>query len=202
MFSKEIEQSNVQVVLAEKYSKDQTSFNSELTKIKELKSDVLILAGFPKEIGLAIKQARELGIDSQMFAHSGSVGSDLYQAAGIHADGLINLTELDNTESNKSYQEFKEIFLNKFGSSPDLINSLAYDALGILVTGLESCNKNISAQCVRDEIKNLKNYAGVTGLTTFDQNGDPMDRGLICVKKNITLDAENKLVIKDVSCLE
>jgi branched-chain amino acid transport system substrate-binding protein len=200
MFQKEIIKYGVNVVASEKYNKDETDFRAQIVNLKNKGSEVVIFAGFPKEIGLAIKQAKIAGVSGQFFAHSGSVGSDLYQSAGVYADGLINLTELDKTDDNRSYGEFRKRYLAKYNEEPDLISSLAYDAVSIYFLGFESCADNLNAECVKDKLSKIKDYPGVSGLTSFDVNGDVLDRGLTCIKKSVKASGSG-LVVTDQTCV-
>ena len=62
-FKEQFEANGGKVVAQEAYVAKDTDFRSTLTRIKAAKPDFIFLPGYYEEVGLIIKQARELGID-------------------------------------------------------------------------------------------------------------------------------------------
>lgn len=173
-----IKASGVQVLAEEKYDKDSTDMRTQLAKIRQRNPELLIMAGFPKEVGRIIKQAKEIGINAKMFAHSGSIGPDIELIAGSSSAGMLYFTEL--YEDGTRFKEFKEKYITTYSVAPELFASNTYDSITLLVKGIGQCGASIDeVGCVKDTLAATKNFQGVAGNITFDKNGDLIERELV-----------------------
>ena len=193
-----IKASGVKVLAEEEYDKDSTDMRTQLAKIKQQNPEILIMAGFPKEVGRIIKQAKEIGINAKLFAHSGSIGPDIELIAGSSSAGMLYFTELH--EDGTRFKEFKEKYIAKYGVSPELFAANTYDAIILLVNGIGQCsagvdggNASVTASssvtnywaglaevdCVKNNLASTKGFQGVAGNITFDENGDLIERELV-----------------------
>ena len=193
-----IKASGVKVLAEEEYDKDSTYMRTQLAKIKQQNPEILIMAGFPKEVGRIIKQAKEIGINAKLFAHSGSIGPDIELIAGSSSAGMLYFTELH--EDGTRFKEFKEKYIAKYGVSPELFAANTYDAIILLVNGIGQCsagvdggNASVTASssvtnywaglaevdCVKNNLASTKGFQGVAGNITFDENGDLIERELV-----------------------
>ncbi len=75
-------------------------------------------------------------------------------------------------------RDFVEKFEKTYGEKPGFIEAIAYDTSMILYQILSRPDVR-SRNAIKNELMQLKNFQGVTGLTSFDDNGD--------VKKNLSL---------------
>jgi len=66
--------------------------------------------------------------------------------------------------------EFVRKYEAAYGSKPDMFAANAYDSARIIIEAIQAVGPNRAA--VRDWIANVKDFPGVTGLTTFAENGD------------------------------
>jgi ABC-type branched-subunit amino acid transport system substrate-binding protein len=62
-------------------------------------------------------------------------------------------------------------FKQAFGQRPGFIEALAYDAAMIALQAASSSQVE-SRKDLKNELRNLYNFEGVTGLTSFQENGD------------------------------
>ncbi len=195
-FKKELIKENIQIVENEQFAMGSTDMRTNLTNIKQVHPDLVVIAAFPKEVGIVMKQAKELNLDTKFFAHSGSIGPDIDLIAGSAAEGLTYLTELDFSPDNKKFESFARVYREKYAADPELFSSIAYDAFMLAADAVKSCGST-SPQCVKGYLYSVKDYAGVSGVISFDQNGDILPRELRCVMKRID-GVSGK--IKDMPC--
>jgi branched-chain amino acid transport system substrate-binding protein len=142
----------------------ETDFRTQLTKIKAMSPDAIYCIGY-KEIGYMLKQARELGLDVTFLGAAGMESQDIIEIAGSAADGAIYTQADDNLA-----QTFLDAYKKRFGKIPDVNAAQAYDTIMILASVIDK--KNLASDELRSEILEIKNYQGVTGLTSFLPNGD------------------------------
>jgi ABC-type branched-subunit amino acid transport system substrate-binding protein len=72
---------------------------------------------------------------------------------------------------NKNVQEFIAVFEGLYGQSPGFIEALAYDIAMINLDTLSNI-KIQSRDDLKEALKNLTDFKGVTGYTSFKKNGD------------------------------
>ncbi len=191
-FSAELKEKGITPVTEQKYETGALDMRQQLLSIKEKKPDLIIVAGFPKEIGIIIRQAREMGISTPFFAHSGSIGPDIELVAGKNANDLMYLSELD-TETNE-FKNFSEAYFKAYGKYPELFASNGYDALMLIANAIKACD-NENVECVKTKLYETKEYKGVSGSITYDSNGDLTNRSMVCRQK---VYRDDKLI--DISC--
>jgi branched-chain amino acid transport system substrate-binding protein len=74
---------------------------------------------------------------------------------------------------------FVDAYQKKFdGNMPNAFAALGYDAYMLIVDAIEAAD-SAEPQAIRDAIANFKNHEAVTGVLTFDSNGDPIKSAVI-----------------------
>jgi ABC-type branched-subunit amino acid transport system substrate-binding protein len=77
--------------------------------------------------------------------------------------------------SNENVQEFIMRFEAVYGQRPDFIEALAYDAA--MIAFQAASNPRVeSRKDLMDELRNLYNFEGITGPTSFKENGDAVKK--------------------------
>lgn len=95
----------------------------------------------------------------------------LIKIASQYVQGAIMPDGFFAGSPSPQVQKFVQAFEETYQETPDFIEAIVYDSAMILfnVVGREQIRYRSE---IRDELLNLKNYQGVTGLTSFDENGD------------------------------
>lgn len=153
------------------YAVDQSAsdFKSNLLRAKSKKVLSIVFLGHDP-MGGAMHQARSLGLESQFYT-VGTITSPGYQElAGRSAEGaLVAYWEAPN---NFKLKEFLKKFETKVGRMPilQLATIPTYDVSNIITTSLKNKADPSSAQ-IRNYFQGLKNYSGVSGIITIDDDG-------------------------------
>jgi branched-chain amino acid transport system substrate-binding protein len=159
-----------EVVMVEGVSVGTRDFKTIILKMFERDVDGMVLLGYD-EMGILMKQARELGFKGQFYMPGTVTSPGLQSAAGGHAEGTILAfwsAPSDNEQTNKFTQKFVE---NK-GRPPilDLATYPSYDAVYVISLALRN-SKDESADEIKKALLNIDSYKGVTGVVSFDQSG-------------------------------
>ena len=113
-FKETIEANGGTVVSEEAYVAKDVDFKATLTNIKSKNPDFIFIPGYYEEVGLIVKQARELGIDVPLMGADGWDSPTLVELAGAEA---LNNTFITNHYSSEDpdtkIQEFVEAFKAK-----------------------------------------------------------------------------------------
>jgi len=171
VFRKTFEQEGGTVTTVESYDQGATDFRTQLTKIAATNPQAVYLPGYYAEIGLALRQARELGLRTRFLSSVGFDNPKVLEIAGNAADGVIFARPYyDPDSSDPVVKNFVANFSKKYGSAPGVYAAHAYDALRIMYKAIES--GGTTAEGIKRALYQIRDFPGVTGSTTFDNNGD------------------------------
>ncbi len=161
-----------QVVAVESYNAGDQDFNAQLTKIKPLNPEVILLADYYNTVGLIAKQARALGITATFVGGDGWDSADLYKVGGDAIDGGYFSNHYSPDDTAPSVVEFRKKYEEKYGKTPDALAALGYDAAKILFTAIEKAGST-DGEKIKDAMK-ATDLEVVSGKITFDQDRNPV----------------------------
>lgn len=158
-------------------------FSAQLTKIKQLNPDVLLVSALYKEGSMVVKKARELGINSLIVGGNGFNNPKVFEIAGPAAEGLIVATPFSPEKQDEKVQKFVKAFEAKYGSKPDQFAAQAYDSLYIMSQSLLAAG-TADRNALRDELAKLKDFEGVSGKLSFDEGRNPIGDAVVVEAKD------------------
>src|SRR6202166_55329 len=171
------------VVRGQSYSSGDTDFRAQLTSIKAADPDVVFLPGYYPEVGIILKQARQLGIIVPFIGCEAWDSPTLLQVAGKAADGCYFSNQFSAGDPNPVVQEFARVYRDKLGSLPDNFAALGYDAANVVLDAIKRADST-SPSAVRDAIAQTKDFAGVSGQITIDARRNASKPAVILAIKN------------------
>jgi len=152
-------------------SKD-TDFSAQLTKIKSLNSDAILIPILDQNAALVISQARQLGLE-QPFVGSMSVGSPrLFELSGGAAVGTVAVTGFFAESDRPVVQDFVKRFRERFNMDPPTFAGYVTDVIGMIADACKRANTTTDRAKFRDALGATTNYVGVSGVLTFRDKGD------------------------------
>lgn len=122
-----------------------------------------------KEIGLFIKQAKELRFHSRWMAMTSVETDELFKIVGDAAEGLIYAAEAYDF-SNPVTAEFDNEYFMKYREHSQNYAANNYDAVMLIAQAIAKGEK--TGPQIRNYLYRVRNYQGVSGLMSFDENGD------------------------------
>jgi len=177
------------VVVEQAYSAGDQDFRAQLTAIKAQNPDIIVVPGYYTEGGLIARQARELGLKQPLLGGDGWESQQLLEIGGDALEGCYYSNHWSLDQPDAKLQEFLTKYRAKYGSDPDAIGGLAYDAATVLFNALNRMATEDSATFaglgsskagtparqaagakLRDLIAETSGFAGVTGTITLDEN--------------------------------
>jgi branched-chain amino acid transport system substrate-binding protein len=172
------------IVAEEGYVEKDKEFKATLTKIKAKKPDVIFVPGYYNEVGLIVKQGRDLGIE-ETFPRRRRMG--LPQLAQIAGAAALNNTYFCNhfsaSSTDPKVQAFVKAFKAKYGVEPDGFAALGYDAAGLMADAIKRAGSADPAK-ITAAIAATKDYQGVAGTITMDANHNPVKTAVIIEMKD------------------
>ncbi|MFA5022727.1 MAG: ABC transporter substrate-binding protein [Candidatus Paceibacterota bacterium] len=158
------------VVAIENFDLMSKDVRSELTKAKEANPDTILnLHASGPSLGLLMKQARELGTNVKWISSFGAESAPLVKEYPNITNGLVYVYTFDTDSNNSTISNFVNQYQSKFGELPDFTAANSYDALKLLSKAIATGDDILN---VKQQLLSTTNYAGGSGLISFDQNGD------------------------------
>ncbi|MFH1052132.1 MAG: ABC transporter substrate-binding protein [bacterium] len=170
------------VISYESYQQNAYDMREQIITIKKLNPDGLYLPGWPKEMSIALRQLKQLGVKLQILSSQGFDDPLILSLAGKSAEGVIYTVPKEADTSNSITINFKNKYKSIYGKEPGVCSASGYDALKILVTAIKNVGTNIDR--IQYYLSNLKDFPGVDGNVTFDENGDLIKPFLFKIVKN------------------
>lgn len=167
------------VVAMESYNAGDQDFNAQLTKIKPLNPEVILLADYYNTVGLIAKQARAQGITATFVGGDGWDSSDLYKVGGDAIDGGYFSNHYSSDDTSPLVVDFRKNYEAKYGKTPDALAALGYDAGKILFAAIEKAG-SVDGAKIKDAMK-ASDLEVVSGKVTFDQDRNPI-KGAVVIK--------------------
>ncbi len=165
------EDMKLDIVTIETFQKGQADYNAQLTKIKDLKPDLILSSALYNEGAVIMDQARKMGITVPFVGGNGFNSPQVIEIAGDASEGLIVATPWFAAKEDPKVQEFVKNYEAEYGKAPDQFAAQAYDALYIMAEGLKNAGK-ADRDALRDAIAEIKDLEGILGKFSFDKDGD------------------------------
>lgn len=157
------------------YQTGDKDFTAILTNIKALNPDAVFAPGNFTESALLVKQARQLGIDAQFMGGDTWETQEFIDVGGKDVEGVALSTAFDREKaSTEEAKKFLDAYTKEYNGEPSALTAMAYDAYLIAVRGIEKAGTATDTVKIRDAIAATKDLECVTGMTTLDENGDPI----------------------------
>ena len=157
------------------YQTGDKDFTAILTNIKALNPDAVFAPGNFTESALLVKQARQLGIDAQFMGGDTWETQEFIDVGGKDVEGVALSTAFDREKaSTEEAKKFLDAYTKEYNGEPSALTAMAYDAYLIAVSGIEKAGTVTDTVKIRDAIAATKDLECVTGMTTLDENGDPI----------------------------
>lgn len=167
-FQKDFEAKGGQILTIQATTQDASDFRTQLSKVKGNRTDAIYAPLYTRGAGLMIKEAREMGLKQQILGADVYGTPELVQAGGDAVNGVLYTTfgEYHGPE----YQEFSERYKEKYGIDVETYATYCYDVFMIAVEAIKRIpkGKSINGPNIQQGLLKIKDYHGVTGLTTFD----------------------------------
>jgi len=159
------------VVADETFTPGDKDFSSQLLKVKATNPDVLVLIGPMTDMGLAMKQARQMGLTMKFAGGAGIEGSTTLDAAGGAGEGLIFAAGFISSNPDPQVVSFVKSFIEiSGGKSPDDFAATGYDSIYMLAEAIEKAGST-DPKAIEKALRE-NTFKGVEGVFDFDSTGE------------------------------
>jgi len=175
VFKDNFEKMGGKVVNFEAYTTNDTDFSAVVTKIASNNPDFLYLPDYYNKINLIASQAREKGVKAVLGGGDGWDSSDLDMKI---TEGSYFSNHYSPDATTPEVQNWVAKYKAKYGSVPDALATLGYDATNMLTNAIVTAGSSDSTK-IRDALAATKDFKGVSGNITMDKDGNPVKSAVI-----------------------
>ncbi len=158
----------------EAYSKDDVDFSAQITKMMADPPDMLYLSDYYNMVNPITKQARDAGFKGVFAGGDGWDSSDLVLA---NVEGGYFTNHYSPEDTRPEVVAWVAAYKAKYGSVPDALATLAYDAANLVLNAIKTANSLDSVK-VKDALQATKGFKTVSGEISFDQDGNPTNKDI------------------------
>ena len=182
VFKEALAKAGIETLATETFGSKDSDFSAQLTKIKALNPDAIVVSALVEAAAGLELQARQLGIDPKVFfiGGNGFNSPKLGDIAGKAADGTLVGSPWFVGKKDKVNQDFVAAFKAKYGGDvPDQFSAQAYDTIHIVAKAIEAAGGPEPGK-IRDALVKTT-HSGVMGPFSFSETRDPADTSGVVV---------------------
>ncbi len=169
-FVKNFEKLGGQVLIQQPYADGDNDFSAQLAAIREKNPAFIYIPGYYTEVVTIAKQARKLGITCPLIGGDGWVSDEL-KNAGDALDGCYFSDHYSQEDKRPEVQTFLAKYKAEYGSAPDSMAALGYDAANLLFDAMTRA-PSLSGKDLAAAIASTKDFKAVTGSITINKDRD------------------------------
>jgi branched-chain amino acid transport system substrate-binding protein len=156
------------VLIAQPIELGSKDFRTEVLKVKAANPKVVFIVDHVAEGSIVLRQAKELGMETQWVTDVSMVAKEVVDLAGASAEGVMGLRA--GSTQTPEYKAFRDAFLKKFNEEPTIWSDFAYDTMMLVAKAIEKGGYN--ADAIQKALFDVSNsYVGPSGAKKFDQYG-------------------------------
>ncbi len=161
-----------EIVAEESYEAGKKDFKTQLTKLRGKNPEVLLIPGYYTEVGLIMKQAKQMGFNVTMLGGDGWDSPTLYQLAGADAvkDHYFS-SHFSADDTDPAVQKFVKDYTAKFKIAPGAMAALGYDGVLVIADAFKRAGSNDPA-ALKKALGSTSGFKGVTGVISINAARD------------------------------
>lgn len=179
VFAEEFVNFGGEIVGQESYTGTDTDFSAILTKVADSGAEVLYLPDYYNVVNLVAAQAKEKGVTAALMGADGWDSADLDLAA---VDGYYYSNHYSPEDTRDVVVDWVSKYTELYGSTPDALATLAYDATNLLFAAIEAAGTDdpIAVAVAMEGIS----YEAVSGVVSFDEFHNPIKSAVVLQVKD------------------
>ena len=179
LFRASFERNGGRVVAFENYSSGERDLTSHFTRIREARPEVVFLPSYYSDVPHQVRQARTLGITVPFLGSDAWSSPELVAMCGAACEGAFFCNHYSAESASLAVRRFVAAYKAAYGSTPDDVAALTYDAFGVLRQALVKAGR-MKREAVRNALAEISEYHGVTGSLRYQPGtGDPIKGAVI-----------------------
>ena len=183
IFSDSLAARDIQVLATETTALADTDYTEQLTRIRDLKPDAIVVSAHPLNLPRILVQGRDVGIPNEVPFIAPLLTVTEVQAAGAAAEGAITFTAWTSTANTPGNQAFVRNYRTKYNGELNVFSALAYTSVYILMNAISNA-QSADSHAIREVLASTKDFDTVLGRFSFDDAGDAAYDPVMLIVRN------------------
>jgi branched-chain amino acid transport system substrate-binding protein len=173
-FKKALQDAGITILTEQTFAKGDRDFSPQLTQIKSMNPDAIVVSALVEEASGIVSQARKLDIPKTVpiIGGNGFNSPGLMKNAGEAAEGVIVGAAWNAISSNPLNRKFVEAYNSRFSSLPDQFAAQAYAGVYIAHQAISKAASPNDHKAIRDALVQIKGMNTVLGTFSFTAGRD------------------------------
>jgi branched-chain amino acid transport system substrate-binding protein len=164
-------------VLGFEGTEERANFDGIIQPILAQAPDLIYMGGIYDQMGIFANQARSAGYEGLYMGPDGLDSPDYAELAGEAGIGTYYTSVAGPASLYEGAAQFIEDYTAKFGEAPTPFSAQAYDSAAIAIAAITKAAEEAGGvptrAAVAEAVRATEDYEGITGIISFDDNGDP-----------------------------
>jgi branched-chain amino acid transport system substrate-binding protein len=165
-----LEEQGVRIVGIQTFAKPDRDYNAQLTALRALAPDVLLVSALAENAAGIVTQARQLGWNVPIMGGNGFNSPAFVKNAGPAAEGVFVGTAWNKVSEDPANQAFLKLMASR-GVDPDQFCAQAYTGVLVIAKAIELSGK-AGRTDIRDGLAKVKDLPTPLGRFSFRENRD------------------------------
>jgi branched-chain amino acid transport system substrate-binding protein len=176
IFAAEAQNQGAEIVLFEGIDRGQTRFPDTVSRVRDAGPDLIYFGLIEAEGSAMARELRAGGVMAPYLGADGLKPSRYLETPEAEAPGPYYTSSCADVRRRPTAADFCRAYAERF---PEFANytiytAEAYDAANILIEALRRASR-ADREAVREQVAQIKDYAGASGPITFSATGDRLD---------------------------
>jgi branched-chain amino acid transport system substrate-binding protein len=168
-FAESFRNSGGTLISQQRYEANATDLTEQMTTLKSAAHDVIFAPGFYNTAPLIARSVKRAGIKSTLIGSDGWDSPDLLKDGSDVFEGVFFANHFWIGSDDQNVKNFVANYRARYKVDPDAGAATAYDAARMLFEAFRRAKSHESAD-IRDALAATKDFPGVTGKITLDEN--------------------------------
>lgn len=184
-FEKWFEQAGGKVIAKEPFVRNDKEFRTQLLKIRDKNVDGVLIVAVGSHLVEILREMNALNFDVLKYGLRNVEDPEILSSASQELEGVFfpSLTPPNLSDGQK---EFAKKYLEKYRKPAESVAANAFDSFNILYSAILKCGQDVD--CVDKQIRDIKEYEGVSGKFSIDEKGVAVREPVVRVVKNETFE--------------
>lgn len=160
----------------ESYNPDDKDVTAQLLNLQKAGAELVIGWGYPPDAAMVMTNMHQLGVKMKLLGSPAYGVSDALKLAKEAANGRDVIVDWAAGE-DPATQDWAKRMEARAKLPANFIHSVYYDGMNLLAQTIEKVGT--SPEAIRDGLRAVKGYKGITGEYSFDENGDGLRQAYI-----------------------
>jgi branched-chain amino acid transport system substrate-binding protein len=149
-------------------------FKAVVSQIKEINPDFLFLPLYHPEASMIARQSKQLGLVKPMFSGDGVANQTFIDLGGDAVNGYMFTDFFDYTNPPSSTSADFVAYHEKETGKKEVnsFTALGADTYNVLIAAMNRCEDPTNSICINNEIKKTKDFDGVSGMISINNEGN------------------------------